>query len=395
MTAITPPSCSTLLRFLLSALLDRFLASCNCVRLFSRTTFSAVLTTCSWIGSANAFLILSGGLFFGRLYDRGYFYSLMIGGSTLQVLCLFLLSLTKPNQFYQVFLCQGIGFGLTASMSFIPSVAVLSHHFKQRRAIMMTIVASGSPLGGTVYPILLNNLLSKMGFSNSIRVAAVANSALLLLSCLLMRTRLPPQRKHTRYCEVLKKSSRDYAYIFSSLGIFFFSAGSYYPMFYLQLDSSIHGLGEKFSFYTIVMVNGANFVGRATTGFIASYLGILNTSIGATSCTAAVIVAMIGLTTRVGVVSIGVFFGYFAGAFIALSAPLVALLTSDLSELGARIGISFTLSVGLGVLIGPPLAGALLTSSYAWWRPALFCGVSTSKIPSSHLGLSRYSAWLV
>lgn len=31
---------------------------------------------------------------------------------------------------------------------------------------------------------------------------------------------------------------------------------------------------------------------------------------------------------------------------------------------------------GIGGLIGAPIAGALLTADYHWWRPALFAGVS-------------------
>ncbi|KIJ67847.1 hypothetical protein HYDPIDRAFT_25313 [Hydnomerulius pinastri MD-312] len=328
----------------------------------------------AWIGSVNAFLVLSGGLFFGRLFDRGYFYHLVICGCTLQVFCLFMLSLTKENQYYQVFLCHGLGFGLAASMSYVPSIAVLSHHFKAKRAIVMTVVVGGSPLGGTLYPILLNNLLDgELGFANSIRVSGAMNGALLLLACLLMRTRMPPQKTDVRYREVLRRSSCDPAYIFASIGMFLFAAGSFFPMFYIQLDSAMHGLGEKFSFYTLVMLNAANFVGRSTAGFIAAYTGIPTSVIGATSCSTAVIFAMMGLDTQASAVTISILFGYFAGAYVALSAPLVALLTSDFSELGTRIGISFMLA-GLGGLIGAPISGVLLTESYNWWRPAVFCG---------------------
>jgi hypothetical protein len=74
----------------------------------------------SSIGSINTFLALALGLVAGTLYDRGYLYvpttsgvvrhsmlivssyHLLIGGSLLQSLTLFMLSLTKPGQYYQV-----------------------------------------------------------------------------------------------------------------------------------------------------------------------------------------------------------------------------------------------------------------------------------------------------
>lgn len=66
---------SFLRRLLLSALLDQCLAVYNLASLLFHNTFVYLMTShYSWIGSMNAFLILSGGLFFGRLYDKGYLW---------------------------------------------------------------------------------------------------------------------------------------------------------------------------------------------------------------------------------------------------------------------------------------------------------------------------------
>jgi len=83
----------------------------------------------------------------------------------------------------------------------------------------MTIVASGSSLGAIVHPIMLNNLLnSSLGFGNATRASAGLVSGLLLISCLLMRTRLPPPAQATDLRKALKKFSRDTAYIFAVTG---------------------------------------------------------------------------------------------------------------------------------------------------------------------------------
>ncbi|KAF8556338.1 MFS general substrate transporter [Imleria badia] len=328
----------------------------------------------SWIGSTNSFLILSGGLFFGPLYDRGYFHWLVIGGCSLQVICLFMLSFIQQHQFYQIFLCHGLGFGLATSMSYVPSLAVLSHHFEKRRAIAMSIVAGGAPIGAAGYTILLNNLLNgDLGFANSIRITAATNAVCLLIGCALMRTRSLDPKTQMHYSQLLRTSSADYPYIFATIGLLLFGAGSFFPIFYIQLDSSMHGLGKEFSFYTNVILNAGNFVGRITAGFIAAYCGISNAFIGSTLGSAIVIFATISLSTRAGAASIGLFIGFFLGVYVALCAPLIARLTHDLSQLGARMGISLFMA-GLGSLIGTPLAGALLGSDYGWWRPAVLCG---------------------
>jgi hypothetical protein len=106
-------------------------------------------------------------------------------------------------------------------MGYVPSLAVLSLHFKKKAAIAMCIVAAGTPLGAALYTILLNNLLNnKFGFATSIRITAAANTALLVIGCALMRTTPPYSRPkiQTRYFQLLKTSSGDYPYLFACTG---------------------------------------------------------------------------------------------------------------------------------------------------------------------------------
>lgn len=331
----------------------------------------------SWIGSVNTFLVIGFGLVSGRLYDRGYFYYLTIGGSLLYSFSLFMLSLAKPNNFYQVFLAQGIGMGLGAGTVYIPSVAVLSHYFHKRRALAMTIVASGSSLGSVIHPIMLNNtLFSPLGFGNSVRASAGLVSGMLLIACSLMHPRLPPPQQTLGFAQAARKFVRDPAYVFATMGLSIFTVGYYFPYFYLQLDATKHGLSTTFSFYSLVIMNGASFFGRLSPGFFARRLGITNMISFATFACSIMIFAMIGLKSVASVVIIAILFGFFAGVYIALMAPLMVVLTEDLSELGIRMGIAFAFS-GLGSLIGTPISGALLTDKYIWWRPALFSGITT------------------
>jgi MFS family permease len=119
----------------------------------------------------------------------------------------------------QVFLAQGIANGLGASMTYVPCVAVLSHHFKKRRALAMTIAASGSSLGAVVHPIMLNNTLhSKLGFAGAVRASAGLVSGLLLIACCLVRSSLPPPKQSLRLVPSLLKFVRDAPYAVATLG---------------------------------------------------------------------------------------------------------------------------------------------------------------------------------
>ncbi|KAJ7923441.1 major facilitator superfamily domain-containing protein [Mycena leptocephala] len=310
----------------------------------------------SWIGSINAFIIISGGLVAGRFYDRGHFYRLVCGGALLQCFSLFMLSLCKPQQLYQIFLAQGLGAGLGSGTMYVPSIAVLSHYFQKRRALAMAIVASGSSLGAVVHPIMLNNTLKTLGFGNAVRASASLVSGLLIIACLLMRPRLPPSQTHLPFWQSLRRFARDRTYVLTTIGIATYAVGVFFPIFYLQLDAVKHGINKTLSFYSLVIMNSASVAGRLAPGFLAHRLGILNLIMGAMGCGAVFILSMIALRTIASVVVIGVLYGLCVGVC------------------ALRMGVTFAL-MGVGGLVGPPINGALLTGTFIWWRPALFSGL--------------------
>ncbi|KAJ7653794.1 major facilitator superfamily domain-containing protein [Mycena rosella] len=336
----------------------------------------------SWIGSVNAFLLISGGLIAGRLYDRGHFelnsrhkLCFALRGSIFMCFSLFMLSLCKPEQFYQVFLAQGLGVGIGAGAVYVPSIAIVSHYFQKRRALAMSIVTAGSALGAVVHPIMLNNTLrSSLGFANAVRTSAGLVSGLQLIACILMHPRLPPSQTQPPFWNSLWRFGRDGPYVLATIGLSIYTVGFYFPIFYLQLDAVTHGISQTFSFYSLVIMNASSFVGRLSPGFFARRFGILNMVSIASGCGSVLILCMIALNTVASVVLLGVLYGFCAGVFVTLMGPLLAVLTEDMGELGLRMGVSFAM-VGIGGLIGPPINGALLTGDFLWWRPALFSGV--------------------
>ncbi|KAJ7659040.1 MFS general substrate transporter [Mycena polygramma] len=330
----------------------------------------------SWIGSINALLIISVGLGIGRLYDRGHFHLLLYGGCFIQSFSLFMLSLCQRQQLYQIFLAQGVGLGLGAGLVYIPSLAVLSHYFQKRRALVMSIVASGSSVGAIINPIMLNNTLhGSLGFGNAVRASAGLISGLLLLACLLMRPRFAPSQNSPEFWKSLRRFSRDTPYVLATLGLAAYSITFYFPIIWLQLDSVTHGIDRTFSFYALVIMNASSFVGRIVPGFLAHSLGVANMATASAGCGAVLVLGMIGLSNIASVVVLAILYGFCSGVFITVLAPLVTVLSDDLTELGLRMGLFFAVE-GIGGLVGPPINGALLGPDFVWWRPALFSGIS-------------------
>ncbi|KAI0737615.1 major facilitator superfamily domain-containing protein [Daedaleopsis nitida] len=324
----------------------------------------------SWIGSIAAFLIISSGLFVGRLHDRGYFYHLLYGGSLLLSVSLFMHSLAKPDAYCQIFLSQGIGAGIGAGLTYIPSMAVISQHFHKRRALAMSIASSGSSLGSIVHPLMLNNMLNNpsMGFAIAVRADAHEDGA--------ADERGRPAERGAQVCEgqgaTRMGSVTDPYRIGRRLSVFIM--GFYFPLFYLQLDALTHGLEKSFSFYALVFTNASSFVGRLSPALYVHFVGVENLLVISTLGCAVVILSMIALKTLASVIAIGVIYGLLSGVYITLLAPWLAMLADDITEIGARMGVAFFFC-GVGSLIGTPIEGSLLTNNYVWWKPALFAGI--------------------
>jgi len=56
---------------------------------------------------------------------------------------LFMLSLARTQQYYQVFLSQAIGMGIGMGLVIVPAVSLPSQYFKRRRILVMGLVYAG------------------------------------------------------------------------------------------------------------------------------------------------------------------------------------------------------------------------------------------------------------
>jgi MFS family permease len=131
-------------------------------------------STISWIGSINAFLICTTTMFAGPLFDVGYGRPLVFGGTFFVVFGLMMTSL--GSAYWQLVLAQGICIGMGAGALFIVSVAIIPGYFTTRRALAIGVAASGSSLGGIIYPITFHYLEPTIGFGWATRVIGFSSS---------------------------------------------------------------------------------------------------------------------------------------------------------------------------------------------------------------------------
>jgi MFS family permease len=146
----------------------------------------------SMIGSITVFLIFFIGTFTGRLTDAGYFRAVFITGSVLQILGIFCTSFC--TEYWQFMLAQGLCIGLGNGFIFCPSLALISTYFLKRRSIAIGITASGSVLGGIIFPVMARQLLPKIGFPWTIRAIGFIQLGMIVVANILAKPRIKPRK---------------------------------------------------------------------------------------------------------------------------------------------------------------------------------------------------------
>ncbi|KAG8727385.1 hypothetical protein FRC12_022543 [Ceratobasidium sp. 428] len=239
----------------------------------------------------------------------------------------------------------------------------------------MGIVTSGSSCGGIVFPIMLNKIFQRAGFAWGVRSTAFVILGCLIAANLMMRTRLPPKSQRPPVpAPDMKGIVTDTAFQLSVAGAFLVMLGLFLPFFYLQLFAINHGLDHNLAFYSLAILNAASIFGRTIPNFVADKYGPFNLLIPCATISGVLIFAMLGVKSSGALVAFGLLYGFFSGAFISLVPPVFVSLSRNMQEIGLRMGLAFFV-LGFSALTGTPIAGALLSTQFTWWKPILFSGV--------------------
>lgn len=174
----------------------------------------------AWIGSIEAFLLLTVSVVAGPAYDYGYLRTLIGVGSFLMVFGMMMLSLC--DQYWQVMLTQGLLVGAGSGFLFLPSMAIIPTYFAKRRAVATGIAMSGSGLGGIIYPIIFRQLQPSIGFGWATRVIGFIMLATLVVPIVGMKMRVKPPGVR-RMVEL--EAWKELPYSLVGIGAFFAFAG--------------------------------------------------------------------------------------------------------------------------------------------------------------------------
>lgn len=327
----------------------------------------------SFSDTTSIMLITHQGPIFGTLFDNFGPRWILLAGSILHVFGLMMASLS--TEYYQFILSQGICSSLGASAVFNACVNSVSTWFAKRRAFALGVTASGSSLGGVIFPIMVTQLIPKVGFPWTMRICAFLILGLLGISNLTVRSRLQHHRKPFRFLNFLKPL-KELRFVLTVAGAFCFFWGMFLPFTFVITQAMRYGMSEQMANYLIPILNAASVFGRTVPGYIADKIGRFNVMI-LTTFLSAILVLALWLPSRgnVPVIIFSALYGFGSGAFVSL-APAVVAQISDLREVGVRNGTFFAI-ISFAALTGTPIGGALVPNVLhgSYTRLQIFSGV--------------------
>ncbi|KAN0122157.1 MFS monocarboxylate transporter [Hyaloscypha variabilis] len=313
-------------------------------------------STVSWIGSISAFLMFFISGFSGRLTDAGYFHQTLLLGTTLQLLGFFAASFAKT--YWQVLLAHGVCIGVGGGLVFIPAISLVGTYFTKHRSLALAICAVGNSFGGLIFSAILQSVLPRLGYGWAMRVCGFVIMGSMIPANLLLK----PRRIKRNKAPLIEWSAfGEPIYACFSAGMFFCMVGMWIPVFYLgSFGRDIIHIGTKDASSLLLIINGVGVCGRVIPAIVAARFGPLNLMIPLSLISGLILFCWAGVSNHTEIIVFDVFYGFIMASAQGMLPPALGSLTDDLSKMGVRMGMVFSIC-GFAVLIGNPLAGALIT----------------------------------
>jgi MFS family permease len=323
----------------------------------------------AWIGSIQAFAQFSATLISGPLTDRYGPMVVIWPMSLLLVVAMMLTSLC--TQYYQFILCQGILLGVSCGLIFAPALSVVGHYFFKKRAMAMAYASTGSPIGGTIFPVILTKLIQNpgVGFPWAQRVCGFISLFLLLIAAVTIRPTSMRRKGNPIVLEAFKKP----AYSLQVAGLFMVVLGFWTPYFYIAAYGQEHGMSPVLASYLFAILNAGSFAGRVLGGTFAQRLGQFNVVTFSCYASAILLFCWLKITTSAGLIVLSLLFGATSGIVIALMMSTMAHCAPHPSQIGAYVGQS-TFVIGFAGLAGTPITGALIGRYHGYTQGIVFSG---------------------
>ena len=308
-----------------------------------------------------------GGILMGRLADRFGIFQPLIGGSI--VLCLGYLATAHATNIWQFAIAHGLLIGLLgSSISFAPLIADTSPWFDKRRGLAVSICAAGNYLAGTIWPPIVQYLVSTYGWRHTHVGIGLFCAAVMVPLAFTMRRQSPGLTAAASAAAAAARpamlmSTQTLQILLAVAGIGCCVAMSM-PQVHIVAYCSDLGYGPARGAEMLSLMLGFGIISRLASGFIADKIGGLNTLLLGSTLQGVALLLYIPFDGLMSLYVISALFGLFQGGII----PSYAIIVREYfpaAEAGMRVGVVLT-STLLGMAFGGWLSGVIFdwTGSY-------------------------------
>lgn len=318
--------------------------------------------TTAWIGSISTSLILMTGPLASMLTETfGYRVTTVIGSAVTS--CGLIISIFVPN-IYLLYLTFGVMTGFGSGLMTISSILAVTDYFQHGQAMAVGVICSGGGIGLTVYPMIYRVLLDEYGWKWSLLVhtGIYMNG----IACGMMLRPRENRNLHTGNStfgfSVLRNRYLQIYIIVAILNSFAF----YIPLFYLPAYASSLTISSTNAAFLVSLHGITSVFSRLFFGWLAdrpevntlvmySILPIIE---------GVVVFCIPNIKTYSMLVFVSIINGLTGTVFVSM-ATAVLTETVGIHNLPSAFGF-WCFSNGVGILIGPPLAGWFydITGSY-------------------------------
>lgn len=218
-------------------------------------------------------------------------------------------------------------------------------------------------------------MLESIGFGWAVRTMAFVMLVSIAIATLLLKPRLPPRKSGPLIIWAALKEPAYSSFIF---GLVLAFVAFFIPFFYAQTYALNIGVDQNLSFYLLSIMNAAGMIGRVVPNALADKYaplstfqasqtnhqfraGNLNVIVVCAFLSALMAFVWIAAKSTASLIVVSILYSFFSGGLMALPPAIIVTLSPSMGEVGTRIGMAFFIG-SLGVLIGSPIAGAILGS---------------------------------
>jgi MFS family permease len=267
--------------------------------------------------------------------------------------------------------------GVGTGAGFAPMMADISHWFVKRRGLAVVIVAAGSYVAGTIWPLLMNIAIPLIGWRETYAGIGIIVAVAVLPLAFAMRRR--PDAAVYERAEVATKAARADLSISPRLLLILLVVAGFsccvamsMPQVHLVAYCGDLGYGVARGAEMLSLMMGLGIISRIGSGFVADAIGGTNTLLIGSFMQGVALLLYLYFNGLESLFVVSAIFGLFQGGIV----PMYAVICRELlppRQAGAAIGLAVSATI-FGMAFGGYISGVIfdVTSSY---RMAFFNGV--------------------